>query len=149
MNVNVLCSAFAIAVVAVNWYSTTITTTAAHTTRIELDGAGLVVVCCIIALFFLTRSIYKRIRICLEEGIRISSSVRLLHLWPCLLLLPLLVHSSSSYTDNGPGGAIITHIRGFGSDQSAEALFLAALTIAAWQFSSGLSGWIHAASNAE
>ena len=144
MKTNLASCGFALLVVGLNWHSTTTVQSDAGTTRTTFDGAGFVCVFCLAALFFLSRSIYKGCRRCLDEGIRVPFSAQLLNLWPCLLLLLMLGCSLVGYTHSAIDGTITTVQQGFGSDQSALALVLAVLTIVAFQFRSRLLPYFRA-----
>jgi hypothetical protein len=147
MKAPILSAAFAAFVVAANWHSTTIYERTHGTTRTSFDGAGLVVICCLVALLFFSHSIYRSFRLCLERGIRIPLSVQLIRFWPCLLLTPLLLRYSVSITAPNSAGVIVTHDWGFGSDFSVYALVLAAITIAAFQLRLGLERSIQSTGN--
>lgn len=138
----ILSCALALAAVAANWQSVKVYEYATRTTKISLDGAGFIVLFCIAALLFLSRGLYKQIRHCLDQGIRIPYETRLIQFWPCLLLLPLLVRWSGSYSESTQEGARLTHSFGYGSDLSAYALLLCALTIIVFQFYKGVAQFI-------
>jgi len=138
-NRTLLCTGIAALVSAVNWEYSTVTKTGNLTTSTAFDGAGFVVLAGVIALFFLSRSIYKSLRFCLDKGIRVPSSIRFFNFWPCAFLVPMLVHFQVSSTQTLSSGETITHSKGYGSDLTTQAIILTVLTIAAIQFSSGLS----------
>jgi hypothetical protein len=149
MKSTLLSCALALAAVAANWQSVKVYESAARTTQISLDGAGFIVLFCIVALVFLSRGLYKQIRHCLDQGIRIPHQARFIQFWPCFLLVPLLVRWSSSYSETTPEGARLTHSYGYGSDLSAYALLLCVLTIIVFQFYKGVAQFIENPQKAE
>ena len=104
----------------------------------SLDGAVIVIILCLIAFFFLIRSIYIRSRCCISKGIQIRWSVRFIYFLPCLLLLPMLVSSGLSYSDTDSEGLNYIYRRGYGGKFSIYALFVAIITVILYRFNADL-----------
>jgi hypothetical protein len=132
-------SAFAVLCAAANWNSTSIYKKATSTTTINIDGAQLIILICAIILFFLIRSIYKSIRICLDQGIRIPKQIKFIDWAPCLLLTPMFVSWGYSSSETTPEGFLHSYSYGYGSQMSSYALIVAALTILTFQVTAGFS----------
>lgn len=108
----------------------------------SVDGPSLVVLFSLGAGFFVARSLYRAIRTCLDEGIRVPGKLRLISWEPCLLLLPLLIQWNGKSVETIAPGVEMTKIWGYGSDTSALALGCAALLIIGFQIHAGLGRFI-------
>lgn len=132
-------SLFALFCSAINWHYLTVSEKAKGITRLNLDGASIVLILCIILLIFLTRSIYKSIRICLDQQTRIPKGVKFINSEPCLLLLPMiLITWNSSSSTTSAEGVLKTVSYGYGSTLSLYAAVAAALAILAYQLAVGI-----------
>jgi hypothetical protein len=130
---------FALFCSAINWHHLTITEKPNGITRMNMDGASVVLVLCIILLTFLTLSIYKTIRICLDQQIRIPKSMKFINSEPCLLLIPMILISwNSSNSTTSAEGVLKTVSYGYGSTLSLYAAVAAALTVLAYQLAVGI-----------
>jgi hypothetical protein len=137
MKAIIACSVFAILCAAANWHYTSTLKAEHSTTTIKIDGASLIIIFCAISLFFIFRSIYKLIRVCLDRGIRIPEKVKFIEWGPCVFLLPMLITWEFQSSQDTPQG-LLTYSYGYGSTFSAFALIAAVITIAAYQVSIGL-----------
>ena len=138
-SVLVVSSIFALICSAANWHSLSVYEKAHSTTKVDWNGAGIIILLSIVLLFFLTRSIYKSIRVCLDKGIRIPRRIKFINWGPCLLLAPMIMIGwGASSSETLSGGILYTHSFGYGSETSFYAVFVAALTILAYQLAAGL-----------
>lgn len=142
------CALFATAAVVLNWHYTKTSVHEGTTISWNIDGAALISLFCIVALFFLGRRVYRQIRLLLETGTRVSSGIRFIDWGSCAILLLLLIRIGGSYGITNTQGWNVSVGYGYGSDASFLAMILAAATIVAYQIHAGLLAFTERIPNA-
>ena len=145
----------ALVIVATNWhwhYSEQ-GPTSGHS--MDAEGAGIVCLICIIALYVQALYLYHLIRDLLHAQVKIPRSEKLASWLPVLLLLPVF-YSHISYSESFTAEGKVTISRGYGSESEgvAMSLFLIASTflmanqvyrnlqrLAPKEIASGKAGW--------
>jgi len=135
-------SLFAFCVSAMNWhyFKSTVSNGSAGKSSftINITGAGLASLFCTIALVFIGRALYRRVRRVMARGVTVPFALPLVQLSPCILLAPLFMRFSYSQTQTIETQTV-TYRYGYGADSPTLAFVLCIGLIVVFQLNQNLA----------